>query len=100
MDLNSLFFGIISVGSLAIFFYLGRFKASRKQLEREDRIEWTTRKFSFWKIFIYSVAVVSVLVLIEYLFGEESILNDLQRNLVKEILWKIFLYYCMELLLD
>ena len=68
MDFNSLFFGMVSVGSLAIFFYLGRFKASRRQFEREDRIDWTTRKFSFWRIFICSVAVVSALVLIEYLF--------------------------------
>ena len=68
MDFNSLFFGIVSVGSLAIFFYLGRFKASRTQRDREDRIDWTTRKFSFRTIFLYSVAVVSALVLIDYLF--------------------------------
>ena len=68
VDFNSLFFGMVSIGSLAIFFYFGRFKASRRQLEREDRIDWTTRKFSLWKIFIYSVAVVSAFVLIEYLF--------------------------------
>ncbi|MBV33859.1 MAG: hypothetical protein CMK36_10565 [Porticoccaceae bacterium] len=67
MDLNSLVFGIISVCSLAIFFYLGRFKASRSQLDREDRINWSTRKFSIWKIFLYSVGAVSALILLTYL---------------------------------
>tara|TARA_A100001015_G_scaffold21753_1_gene24699 strand:- start:964 stop:1170 length:207 start_codon:yes stop_codon:yes gene_type:complete len=68
MDLNSFFFGIISVCSLGIFFYIGRFKASRSQLEREDRIEWSTSKFSLWKIFLYTVGAVSALVLLTYLF--------------------------------
>ncbi|MAJ80368.1 MAG: hypothetical protein CMK30_03425 [Porticoccaceae bacterium] len=66
MDLNSLVFGIISACSLAIFFYIGRFKASRSQLDREDRIDWSTRKFSVWKIFLYSVGGVSALILLTY----------------------------------
>jgi hypothetical protein len=34
MDANTLVFGSMAVLSLAIFFYLGRFKASKKQTER------------------------------------------------------------------
>lgn len=35
MDFNTIFFGSIIFVSLAIFFYLGRFKASSKQRNRE-----------------------------------------------------------------
>ena len=34
MDFNTFFFGAIIVVSLAIFFYIGKFKASSKQRER------------------------------------------------------------------
>ena len=50
--------------SLAIFFYLGRFKASAKQSRREDRINWSSRNFSLWKVFLYClIAAVGVAVL-------------------------------------
>lgn len=35
MDFNTFFFGAIIVVSLAIFFYIGKFKASSKQRQRE-----------------------------------------------------------------
>ena len=35
MDFNTIFFGAIIFVSLAIFFYLGKFKASSKQRKRE-----------------------------------------------------------------
>ena len=41
MDVNTLVFGSMAVISLAAFFYLGRFKASSKQTDREDRINWS-----------------------------------------------------------
>ena len=41
MDVNTLVFGSMAAISLAAFFYLGRFKASSKQTEREDRINWS-----------------------------------------------------------
>ena len=66
MDVNSIIFGGISVLSLAVFFYLGRFRASSKQRDREDRIDWSSRKFSLWKIFLYSlVAVGGILLLMQ-----------------------------------
>ena len=58
MDANTLIFGSLAVLSLAIFFYLGRFKASKKQTERDDRIDWSVRSFSIWKILLYSLALV------------------------------------------
>ena len=47
MDLNTIFFGVLAILSFAVFFYLGKMKASKSQTEREDRIEWSGRKFSF-----------------------------------------------------
>ncbi|MDA0795775.1 MAG: hypothetical protein O2950_08370 [Proteobacteria bacterium] len=64
MDANSLIFGGMAVISLAIFFYLGRFKASSKQTDREDRIDWSTRQFSVWKMFLYALVLVGGIVLV------------------------------------
>jgi len=64
MDANTLIFGTIAVLSLAVFFYLGRFRASAKQRERHDRIDWRTRRFSLWKIFLYALVLVGGIVLI------------------------------------
>lgn len=64
MDANTLIFGTIAVISLAVFFYLGRFRASAKQRDREDRIDWSTRRFSLWKILLYSLLLVGGIVLI------------------------------------
>ena len=63
MDANTLVFGSLAVLSLAIFFYLGRFKASKKQTERENRIDWSVRSFSIGKILLYSIALVVGIVL-------------------------------------
>ena len=41
MDINTLVIGSMAVISLAAFLYLGRFKASSKQTDREDRINWS-----------------------------------------------------------
>jgi len=67
MDANTMLFGGISLISLAIFFYLGRFRASSKQINREDRINWSSRKISLWKIFLYSLVAVGGIVLITQL---------------------------------
>ena len=64
MDANTLIFGTIAVISLAVFFYLGRFRASAKQRDRDDRIYWTSRRFSLWKIFLYSLLLVGGILLI------------------------------------
>lgn len=64
MDFNTLLFGGLSILSLAVFFYLGRFKASARQTQREDRIDWSSRQFSLWKGFLYClIAAIGVAVL-------------------------------------
>ena len=47
MDLNTIIFGVLAILSLATFFYLGKMRASKAQRERDYRIDWTARKFSF-----------------------------------------------------
>jgi hypothetical protein len=64
VDANTLVFGSMAVFSLAIFFYLGQFKASKKQTERDDRIDWSVRNFSIWKILLYSLVLVGGIVLV------------------------------------
>ncbi len=64
MDANTLLFGSLTLISAAAFFFLGRFKASTKQTERDDRIDWTKRRFSLWKIFLYSLVLVGGVVLV------------------------------------
>jgi len=63
MDANTLIFGTIAVISLAVFFYLGRFRASSKQRDRDNRIDWSTRRFSLWKILLYCLLLVGAVVL-------------------------------------
>ena len=59
MDFNTIFFGAIIALSLAIFFYIGKFKASSKQRERDDKIGWEKSKFGNLKLLIW--VMVSVL---------------------------------------
>ena len=40
--MNSIIFGLIAAISLFIFFNLGKVKASAKQTNRDDRINWGT----------------------------------------------------------
>jgi len=47
MDFNTIIFGGLTILSLATFFYLGKMRASKAQRERDDRVDWSTRKFSF-----------------------------------------------------
>ena len=53
MDLNTIVFGAIIVLSLAIFFYIGKFRASSKQRERDDKIGWKKNKFGNLKLLIW-----------------------------------------------
>jgi len=67
MDANTIIFGGISILSLTIFFYLGRFRASLKQRDREDRIDWSSRRFSLWKMLLYSLIAVGGIILLAQL---------------------------------
>ena len=59
MDFNTIVFGAIIALSLAIFFYIGKFRASSKQRERDDKIGWEKNKFGNLKLLIW--VMVSVL---------------------------------------
>ena len=67
MDLNSLLFGVLAIISLVVFFFIGRYKAVKKQTERDDRIDWSQRQFSLWRIALYSLVVVLAVVLVTQL---------------------------------
>lgn len=43
MGLNELFFGGIALISIAIFLYIGRYRANPSQRKRDNRINWTQR---------------------------------------------------------
>ena len=69
MDANTLIFGSMAVISLAAFFYLGKFKASLEQTERDDRINWSSGKYSFFKYILLGMGVVlGISLLIKYVF--------------------------------
>ena len=69
MDANILIFGSMAVISLAAFFYLGKFKASPKQTERDDRINWSSGKYSFFKYILLGMGVIlGISLLIKYVF--------------------------------
>ena len=69
MDANTLIFGSMAVISLAAFFYLGKVKASPKQTERDDRINWSSGKYSFFKYILLGMGVIlGIALLIKYVF--------------------------------
>ena len=57
--MNYIIFGTIAVLSLFIFFNLGKVRASEKQRNRENKIDWSVRKYhNFYKGFLVMVVVV------------------------------------------
>ena len=42
--MNTIFFGILTILSLFIFMNLGKIKASKKQMDRDDRIKWGSKR--------------------------------------------------------
>ena len=48
--MNAIFFSILAIFSLFVFMNLGKIKASKKQMDRDDRIKWgNRRRKSFFK---------------------------------------------------
>lgn len=48
--MNTIFFSILAIFSLFVFMNLGKIKASKKQTDRDDRIQWgNRRRKSFFK---------------------------------------------------
>tara|TARA_B100001173_G_scaffold67714_1_gene57405 strand:- start:138 stop:350 length:213 start_codon:yes stop_codon:yes gene_type:complete len=67
VDLNTFIFGGLALISLAIFFYLGKFKASKAQTDRDDRITWSKRSFSFRSCLTIALGIFLVFFLLSYL---------------------------------
>ena len=42
--MNAIFFGILTIFSLFVFMNLGKIKASKKQMDRDDRINWAGKR--------------------------------------------------------
>ncbi len=56
--MNSIIFGTIAVLSLFVFFNLGKVRASEKQRNRDNKIDWSVRKYhNFYKGFLVMVVV-------------------------------------------
>lgn len=68
MDLNNIFFGILIIGSLAVFFLIGPIRASAKQRNRSDRIDWNKKGSPFFKIFLMVIISIVVIALLIKLF--------------------------------
>jgi len=63
--LNYIIFGTIAALSLFVFFNLGKVRASEKQRNRENKIDWSVRKYhNFYKGFLVMVVVVLLTALI------------------------------------
>ena len=63
--MNYIIFGTIAVLSLFIFFNLGKVRASEKQRNRENKIDWSVGKYhNFYKGFLVMVVVVLLTALI------------------------------------
>ncbi len=68
MDFNSLFFGLMICLSLAVFLYAGRYRASEKQRNREDRIDWKVNRFGYFRIIIWIMVSVLAIALLAKMF--------------------------------
>ena len=68
VDINTLFFGGLTLVSLAVFFYFGKFRASSRQRDREDRIDWGRGRFGYVKTLLLIMLGVLVVALIIRLF--------------------------------
>jgi|TARA_B110000438_G_scaffold134394_1_gene130078 hypothetical protein len=68
VDFNSLFFGLIIVLSMAVFLYVGKFRASEKQRNRDDKINWQSNRYRYIKIIILVMGVILGIALLTRLF--------------------------------
>jgi len=68
VDFNNLFFGAIIILSLGIFFYIGKFRASSKQRNREDKVSWKKNRFASLTVLIWVVVSVLSITLLVRMF--------------------------------
>ena len=63
--MNSIIFGAIAILSLVIFFNLGKVRASEKQRNRDNKIDWSNTKYqNFYKGFLIIVVMVLLTALV------------------------------------
>jgi len=60
VDSNLIFFSLIAIASLAIFFFIGPMRASEKQRNRANRIDWTSNKYWFAK-YLWVIILIALL---------------------------------------
>jgi 4-amino-4-deoxy-L-arabinose transferase-like glycosyltransferase len=68
VDINTLFFGGLTLVSLAVFFYFAKFRASSRQRDREDRIDWGRNRFRCVRTLLLIMLGVLVVALIAQRF--------------------------------
>tara|TARA_E500000331_G_scaffold138353_2_gene135116 strand:+ start:50922 stop:51137 length:216 start_codon:yes stop_codon:yes gene_type:complete len=69
VDINTFFFGLLILLSLGIFFYVGKFRASAEQRNREDKINWNRgRRFSSLKMIIWIMVSILGIALLARMF--------------------------------
>ena len=66
MDFNTIIFGGLALVSIAVFFYLGKMKASKSQTDRDDRNDWSGKKFSFRSCITVALAIFLILYFLNY----------------------------------
>ncbi|MBT7275833.1 MAG: hypothetical protein P8O19_05065 [Woeseiaceae bacterium] len=70
MDFNTFFFGIIIVLSLAVFLYAGKFRASEKQRNRDDKINWQSARYRHLRtILLIMVGILAVAMLARWMMS-------------------------------
>tara|TARA_B100002051_G_C16711353_1_gene626843 strand:- start:1484 stop:1693 length:210 start_codon:yes stop_codon:yes gene_type:complete len=67
VDLNSIFFGALALISIAIFFYFGRFQASKKQTERDNRPQWGKSLIEYRGCLIQAFIILGAIIILNYL---------------------------------
>ena len=67
MDLNTILFGGLALISLVVFFYLGKFKASKAQTERDNRPKWNKGIREYKGCLIQSLIFLGAIIILNYL---------------------------------
>ncbi len=67
VDLNSILFGALALISLLVFFYFGKFKASKAQTERDNRPQWNKGIREYKGCLIQSLIFLGVIIILNYL---------------------------------
>ena len=53
---------------IAVFFYIGKFRATEKQRNREDKIDWTVNRFGFLRTILWIMVSILAIALLARMF--------------------------------